>query len=183
MTNELSKPDFDPLELRWMISAWCDGAIEPIDFERLQALLAREPEARRIYLQFMEIHSGVQGEVTAREYLDSFVPPTPMPGALSPTNLNPPQILQFQSWPWRGWVRRWGFWAALLLICIAGGIIWHAFEQTNSQTNASAGSMVLARVVEQSADCQWNLDRGGDAPGALEQCDSTAGKPFASAAA
>ena len=173
MSSDQSTPDFDGLELRRLISAWCDSVIEPSDCSRLHSLLAESQMARRMYLEYIEIHSGVQGEVAAREYLESFVPPPHVPDT-SMANPHPsPPVLKSQVWSnWTAWMARPAVWAALILIGVA---TWKfvSVRQSASMPNLLASSIhpaVLARVIDQSPDCQWHLDRGADSlnlPGEL----------------
>jgi len=170
-------------ELLRLASAWCDDAITDAELAKLQAILSADPQARLQFISYMGVHGGIKTEIVDGEHIESFIS---LPGlsapAAPPTTGTPTQFLQFR--------RRLGFgparlaWAAALLIAVLGaGAAWfflHARaagfrsspdHQTlaHNQGPRNQGTEqpqldprdALARVAEQSADCQWYFDRSG----------------------
>ncbi|HEY2759842.1 MAG TPA: hypothetical protein VGI75_03845, partial [Pirellulales bacterium] len=67
-------PETDDAELRRLISAWCDGVISEAEHAQLEASLREREAARCIFLAMMHIHSRMQGQTIAQEYLATLMP-------------------------------------------------------------------------------------------------------------
>ena len=186
MANDTTFNDFSGGELHRLVSAWCDEIITDVDLERLQAMLSADMKARLEFISYMGVHGGINPEIMGQEHLESFVPlPVQKNTSLLSTEPGAPkqQILKFQRW--RGFKGARISWAAVLLIGVLGsGLAWYLLPSGASSIPESApdrpplaktfpeipkpsavdGATVLARVSEQSTDCQWYFDRSGKVP-------------------
>ena len=176
-----SSTDYDGAQLRQLISAWCDGAVEEADLRRLEATLAASNAGRQIFIALMHIHAQMHGQSMAQEYQEysaKIIPFLQNPAELPvfPPVWHPRNVLQTVLQR-TGRFYRWG-WAALLLIGIVGWSVsqWMrgptppttakilSVNQDHSQERVSTPDQpreVLAWVTEHSDDCQWLLDKGG----------------------
>jgi len=98
------QPDWTPGELEQLISQLCDEIISPADYDRLAEILGESAEARRIYVNAMQLHADlflhVEHDVlrellaeSAEEDLE-IAGPTPAPKAAPAPGL-PPRLV----WP------------------------------------------------------------------------------------
>ena len=183
MSIEPLSPKNDDASLRRWISAWCDGVISEAEHAQLAACLKECDEARRTFVGMLHIHSRMQGQTIAQEYLATLMPSAlDMVGptcfeAIETTAVGPPTFLQMvRDRSARIHHRPWA-WAAVLLIGVLG---WQALYWSHgSSANLSAGAspvakvhsvapgaesstpqVMLARVTDYTGDCQWYLDRG-----------------------
>jgi hypothetical protein len=180
-------PDFMPTtddgDLVRLASAWCDEAITDAELAKLQATLAADPQARLQFISYMGVHGGIKTEIVGNEHIESFIP---LPGlgapAAPPTTGAPTQhFLQFRRW--LGFNPARVAWAAALLIAVLGaGAAWYVLHTRAADFRSSPDHQAvahdqsvpgpfqldprdaLARVAEQSADCQWYFDRSGKVP-------------------
>jgi hypothetical protein len=177
MSADSQIPNFSGAELRRLVSAWCDGVIEDADLRRLEATLKEHQAAREMFITLMHVHSRIQGQAIAEEYLSTLMP-LPLgipqaPGLTPPTS--PPGVLQMVQHQVKAFSRsRWG-WAALVLVgFVAWGLVHFLSPAMNradreniaannaQQPVATANQQrVLARVSDCSEECQWHFDQGG----------------------
>ena len=136
----------DGAELRRLISAWCDGVIDAADLRRLEATLTASDAARRMFIALMHIHSRMQGQTIAQEYLATFMPfPLKIaePFGLPPLE-QPPSFLQMVRQKAVQLYRRPWTWAAIFLIGIIGWSVanWSA----GMMANRTKGQQVVAKA-------------------------------------
>src|SRR5882762_8361283 len=148
MPTDSQIPDFNGAELRRLVSAWCDGIIEEADLRMLEATLREHSAAREMFITVMHVHSRIQGQAIAEEYLSTFMPlPLSMPqdaGFVPPTS--PPGILQMVQRRVKAFSRsRWG-WAALLLI---GFVAWGLVHFLGPAMNRGDRQNVAANNAQQ----------------------------------
>ena len=129
MSIEPLSPKNDDASLRRLISAWCDGVISEAEHAQLAARLKECDEARRTFVGMLHIHSRMQGQTIAQEYLATLMPSAlDMVGptcfeAIETTAVGPPTFLQMvRERSARIYRRPWA-WAAVLLIGVLG---WQA---------------------------------------------------------
>lgn len=167
-------------ELLRLASAWCDDAITDAELAKLQAVLSADPRARLQFISYMGVHGGIKTEIVAGEHIESFIS---LPGLSAPPTAAPPsQFLQFRRW--LGWNPARVAWAAAILVAVLGaGAAWYFLQTRAADLRGSPDHQAvanhpgtlpeqppidprdaLARVAEQSADCQWYFDRSGKVP-------------------
>jgi hypothetical protein len=186
-----SQHDFTSDELRRLVSAWCDEVISEADLARLQAELLADEHARLEFIAYMNVHGAIKTEIIGREHLEAFVAlpqnqqhhsaqsesTTSTPAAEQ--EHAKPRLIKLQRWLGIDRPARWSWAAALLLVLAGGALAWQLFliqavppavdhpaiAQTQPTAPPTAGSLtpaaILARVSEQSPDCQWYFDRSG----------------------
>jgi len=176
-------PTTDDGDLLRLASAWCDEAITDAELAKLQAVLGADPQARLQFISYMQVHGGIKTEIVGKEHIESFVP---LPGlgapTAPPTTGTPTQhFLQFRRW--LGFRSARVAWAAALLIAMLGAGAWYFLQTRAAGLRGSPDHQAvahnrgapaeplqidprdaLARVAEQSADCQWYFDRSGKVP-------------------
>src|SRR5262245_32854412 len=173
-------PTTDDGDLLRLASAWCDEAITDSELAKLQAALAADPQARLQFISYMQVHGGIKTEIVGKEHIESFVPLPGLGAPAPPTTDTPTQhFLQFRRW--LGFRSARVAWAAALLIAVLGtGIAWYLHTRAAGFRSAPDHQTVvhnqrtlpqqidprdaLARVAEQSSDCQWYFDRSGTVP-------------------
>src|SRR5262249_5391201 len=140
---------FDGVQFRRWASAWCDGVIEPQDFEQLKSTLAGSANARQMFITLMQVHARLQGQSMAQDYLASLVPlpptiPLPFGDADAPESpiAKQPTILQFLGLNLGPRARRTlGGAAALLLVAAVWGLSrWMNPAATTNVENPSVAA-------------------------------------------
>jgi len=175
-------PTTDDGDLLRLASAWCDEAITDAELAKLQTILTADPQARLQFISYMGVHGGIKTEIVGNEHIESFIA---LPGlgapAAPPTTGAPTHFLQFRRW--LGFRSARVAWAAALLIAMLGAAAWYFLETRTAGLRGSPDHQAvannqgtlpqhppidprdaLARVAEQSADCQWYFDRSGKVP-------------------
>src|SRR5262249_39158806 len=149
-------------ELLRLASAWCDDAVTDTELAKLQAMLSTDPEARLQFISYMGVHGGIKTEIVAGEHIESFISLPGLSAPAAPPAASPPSsFLQFRRW--LGWNPARFAWAAALLVAVLGaGAAWYFLHAAGAGVRGWAPD--LARVAEQSADCQWYFDRSGKVP-------------------
>src|SRR4051812_25306800 len=148
MSTDSQIPNFNGAELRRLVSAWCDGVIEEADLRRLEATLKEHQAAREMFITLMHVHSRIQGQAIAEEYLSTLMP-LPLgipqaPGLTPPTS--PPGVLQMVQHQVKAFSRsRWG-WAALVLV---GFVAWGLVHFLSPAMNRADRENIAANNAQQ----------------------------------
>ncbi len=147
--------------LRRLLSLWLDGSLQPEETDQLAQMLCESAEARRVYLNSMNIHSALYDWATAKEYLDCLLAEcAPVSAELSESDrLQPSRTSRRRSWAW----------AAAAAVLVLGVAVWswpgaaRRAEQSSALRQA-AGDLptpALANVVRHSSDCHWYVEHAG----------------------
>jgi hypothetical protein len=139
-------------ELRRLISLWLDGALAPTDVRRLEAELQENAESRAVYLDFASLHASLAGDAAARAYVDSLhASAWPASDATTASRAGAIQQPHAARRPPR---RTMVLAAATIAVAVLAAA---AFWLTRPDA-------VLAKIVDESADCHWYVEHAAPRP-------------------
>jgi len=72
--NFSQPPDFDAARLRELASAQCDETLSNAEGEELEAILLGSAVARSLYVRYLNVHAGLDWEITSGESVAGLVP-------------------------------------------------------------------------------------------------------------
>lgn len=143
-------------ELFRLASAQCDQSISPADLQRLEQMLSEFPAAQADYVAYMDVHTGLDWEVTSAENVRGLPPEVCETNLAAPTSAS---ATRSHLWFAAGVV------AASLVI--GGGMWWMIGprgELPSGEDLAAApddsppaATSTVAFVSRQSAECHWTV--------------------------
>lgn len=140
-------------ELRKRISGWIDGSLDPSEVAELEKQLSEDEDARRVFLQFMAVHSELSNLVAGKQQVESILNDSGMPLP----NLNP---VVDPDTPTQG--NSWGTWSFLSLLLVIGlallPTIIARLNSSQSPSESTAGVPILSEVQPTSAPCSWYVE-------------------------
>ncbi len=173
------------IQLRRMISQWCDGAMTEEAFERFCDELRGNENAIAVFVKYIQMHASLRSVTTDDDNLAELLeqvrmklsaPPSETAAASPTVHRAKKPSLDFRRFTWRqrGWAYLAGAIAAMLLISSAALFVGSGRDNTGTPTplaflsrstvdgvNASALPSAIARVVSVSSDCKWMFDHVG----------------------
>ncbi len=155
----------DGNRLRKAISAWCDGAITGQELEWLEATLSKRAEARRIFIASMSIHAGVQGEVVARQYVESVVRESFDPSLPSKVRANAANC-ELKPRRFDGRATSTILAASLLLVSLTAVLYFTWGRQSDDS------SVAIGRIVHETVGSEWSVDHDRNSEGKVIYCGS-----------
>jgi hypothetical protein len=129
-------------ELQRLLSALCDGQLTQPEHTRLEELLEADPECRREYLEYLDVH--------ARLLLHPLGKEQPSPYRLSPTEKRLPQLFRY---------------ALVASITLAASLLvqivwWHPHSPESNRdpdpTSASGSLSGYVATLTQMVECVWD---------------------------
>jgi hypothetical protein len=165
--NRSESPDFDAGRLRQLAAAQCDECLADDEAAELEVMLSASAAARTMYVRYMNVHAGLDWEITSRESVEEMVP------AVEASREQLPPLSAQRSWPWAL--------AAIAagLLIVSSVAVWHTKDGAEGSKSpiadtsaAPAGVDVAAAVTELGPQAKWSVARrDNDAPKQLREGD------------
>ncbi len=161
MTTDIRQtdtPDFDADRLRHLAAAQCDDCLSDAEARELDAMLAASAAARTMYVRYMNVHAGLDWEITSRESVEEMVPASQVSHERSTPSSTP------RNWPWAL--------AAIAagLLIVSSVAVWHTQGGAKGRKFPLAESVpaheaveIAAAVTELGPQVQWSVARRDDA--------------------
>lgn len=150
------EPAFDAARLRQLAAGLCDDNLPEIESHELETMLASSAAARSVFVRYMNIHAGVEWEVTARELVEAMVP------ALATGELRQTRQSRRRAWHWAA--------AAIAATVFIGSIamLWRGNRLPVGDPKVAVDSApktrnVVADVTDSGAKAIWSVARRNDA--------------------
>jgi hypothetical protein len=164
-------------DTRRLISARCDNRLGPEELRQLEDELARSPSARKLYIDYLDLHASLGWEVTARQPVAEFAMEAFIDtygwadGELARETRKMPAAFR-HGVP----VFVYGL-AAAVLAAVGLGIWWASGSERVASRPARAHDApvaerlatdqpniapILGRVSDQSSDCEWFVEKRSD---------------------
>ena len=175
MSSQFDTPvgGLSPREFRRLLAARCDESIRPDEWQRLQEELARSPESRAYYIEYLDLHSSLGWETTARQHVDLLVSES----MLSYREAQGEPTRRHASLAWKATMRWVAVGIAASLLAALGVLTWVTGQSPlvawSSQTTGTHQSPlkqedlplrlapVIGRLSDQSTNCVWYLENQG----------------------
>lgn len=164
-------------EVRRLVSARCDNRISDEQLSQLEGALAKSPNARTLFIDYLDLHASLGWEVTARQPVEELVLAGIANGDgydVGKPACKPQKATSELSHPSRSVAYAL---AAVLLVATTFAIWWTSFNApgaTSSTGSAVAGTAdrkgagqtkigtIVARVSHASTDCKWFVENRTD---------------------
>lgn len=179
MTLESNKRDMNRPsdDVRRLISARCDNRIGPEELRQLEEELAKNAQARALYIDYLDLHASLGWEVTARQPVEELAMEAIVNGrgdALGEPARETPNAAPTLRRPARLTV--YGL-AAALLAMVGLGIWWASDSERVASRPAGSHAApvaergaadqasfapILGRISDQSPDCVWFVENRAD---------------------
>ena len=177
MTSESNKRNMKPFdEIRRLISARCDNRISPEELNHLEKELAKSPDARAMYIDYLDLHASLGWEVTARQPVEELALETIANGDGFAVGESARRTKKAAPSPHR--IRSLFYMVAAALLAVAGFGIWWA-PLSGPDASPSTGPLdariaertatrktsiapIVARILDASPDCKWFVENRAD---------------------
>ena len=179
MTLESNKRDMNGPsdDVRRLISARCDNRIGPEELRQLEEELAKSPQARALYIDYLDLHASLGWEVTARQPVEELAMEAIANGHGDAVG-ELARETQIAAQTLRHPARSLTYVLAAALLATVGFGIWWASD-TGRVASRPAGphdapvaelgaagqasiAPILGRVSDESPDCVWFVENRSD---------------------
>jgi hypothetical protein len=148
--------DFDAGRLRQLAAAQCDECLTDAEAGELEAMLSASAAARTMYVRYMNVHAGLDWEITSRESVEEMVP------AVQASRENLPPAAAGRSWPWAL--------AAIAagLLIVSSVAVWQSKEKSPHGQSPIADAAPIengdvAAVTQLGPEAKWSVARRDNA--------------------
>lgn len=162
----MNAPEDQNHALHDMLEAYLEGTISPREFARLEALIGSDPEVRRQYVEFMDLHASLDHQ--ARESSESSSTDTTSPVAASPNILPRPPVLPTPAISENGFTALLG--AGLVLMSLAIIVLFtRSFLLHSDSVHDTTVMPEYVATLVSAQDCRWKNNDVPQLPGAQLQ--------------